>query len=340
MSTLRRDPVTARWVTNTDETEEGITTKDELERLASQGICPFCEGNEKYTPDEIYAIRRKETKKNEPGWEVRVIPNVSPALRLDLEVERRPELMYDMMNSVGADEIVIETPKHIANTADLEPSQISKVLTVYKNRIKDLKDDKRFRSLIIFKNYGERTAPTSLKHACSEVMALSFTPKNLKEELDGAKDYYDYKSRCIFCDIIRQELNTQKRVVSQNDKFIAITPFASRFSHEIWILPKEHSADFETLDESSIQNLGTFLKEILTRIKVLLYDPPYNYMFHLGPNKNARPDFWKTVDEDYHWHIEIMPLFTKTGGFEWGSGYYINEITPETAAKQLREAEI
>ena len=163
--------------------EEGITTKDELERFAAQGICPLCEGNEKYTPDEIYAIREKKTEKNKPGWEVRVIPNISPALRIDLEIERRPELMYDMMNSVGADEIVIETPQHIANTADLEACQIAKVLDVYKQRIQDLKTDKRFRSIIIFKNYGERIAPTSLKHTCSQIMAMSMTPKNLKEEL-------------------------------------------------------------------------------------------------------------------------------------------------------------
>ena len=340
MSTLRRDPITARWVTDTDEMQEGITTKDELERLALQGICPLCQGNEKYTPNEIYVIRRAGTAKNQPGWEVRVIPNISPALRIDLELERRPELMYDMMNSVGADEIVVETPEHITNMADLEAPQIAKVLTVYKQRILDLKQDKRFRSIVVFKNYGERTTPTSLKHTCSEVMAMSITPKHLKEELDGAKEYFDYKSRCIFCDIIRQELSTEKRIVSQNNDFIAITPFASRFEYEMWILPKKHSADFETQNDSSIQNLAIFFKEILTRIKTLLHDPPYNFIFHLGPNKNARPDFWKTVDEDYHWHIEIMPLFTKVGGFEWGTGYYISEVTPEEAAKQLREVSI
>ncbi len=340
MSTLRRDPVTARWVTNTDEVEEGMTTKDELERLASQNICPFCTGNEKYTPDEIYAIRKDGTKKNQPGWEVRVIPNISPALRIDLELERRPELMYDMMNSVGADQIVIETPQHTANIVDLESAQIAKVLTAYKRMIQDLKGDKRFRSIFIFKNYGERTTPTSINHAYSHIMAMSITPKTLKEELNGAKDYYDYKSRCIFCDIIRQELDSEKRVISQNNEFLAIAPFASRFSHEVWILPKKHSADFETIDGNSVQSLAGFFKEIMTRIKILLYDPPYNYIFHLGPSKNARPDFWKSVDEDYHWHIEIMPRFTKVAGFEWGSGYYINEVTPEKAAQQLREVGI
>jgi len=341
MSTLRRDPITARWVINTDRTKDKPSSLIKMEELTQKGICPFCEGNEKYTPLEIFAIRQKASKKDKPGWQIRVVPNISPALRVELELDRRAELMYDLMNSVGAHEIIIETPQHISNLADLEVSQIQKVLRAYKQRILDLKKDKRFRSVAIFKNYGERAGPLLIKHTHSQLIALSVTPKNLKEELKGAKEYYDYKERCVYCDIIRQELSTKERIVTTNSHFIALCPFASRFTHEVWILPKKHSVDFEQIDEELSGSLASLLKEVLLRLKILLGDPPYNYILHTGPNRTPRRgEAWRTLDEDYHWHIEIMPCYTRIDGFEWGTGFYIDSTTPEKAAESLRRVKI
>jgi UDPglucose--hexose-1-phosphate uridylyltransferase len=341
MSFLRRDPITARWVINTDRTKDKPSSLIKMEGLTKKGICPFCEGNEKYTPPEIFAIRQKASKKDKPGWQVRVVPNISPALRVELELDRRAELMYDLMNSVGAHEIIIETPRHIPNLADLEASQIQKVLWAYKQRILDLKKDKRFRSVTIFKNYGERAGHLRIKHTHSQLIALSVTPKSLKEELKGAKEYYDYKERCVYCDIIRQELSTKERIVSTTPHFIAICPFASRFTHEVWILPKKHSVDFEQIDEELTGSLAGLLKEVLLRLKILLDDPPYNYILHTGPNRTPRRgEAWRTLDEDYHWHIEIMPCYTRIDGFEWGTGFYIDSTTPEKAAESLRKVKI
>jgi len=341
MSTLRRDPITARWVINTDRTKDTFSSLTEMEKLTKKGICPFCEGNEKYTPPEILALRNEGSEKDKPGWQVRVVPNISPALRVEGELDRRAELMYDLMNSVGAHEIIIETPQHIGNLADLEASQIQKVLRAYKERILDLKKDKRFRSVMIFKNHGGKAGSSAIKHTHSQLLALSITPKNLKEELKGAKEYYDYKQRCVYCDIIRQELSTKKRIVSTNPHFVAICPFASRFSHEVWILPKKHSVDFEQIDEELGQSLAALLKEVLLRLKISLDDPPYVFVLHTGPNRTfRRGGAWKTLEEDYHWHIEIMPGYTRIGGFEWGTGFYIDSTTPEKAAESLRKVKI
>ena len=341
MSTLRRDPITGRWVIDTDREKGKPSSLIEMEGLAEKGICPFCEGNEKNTPPEIFALRKEGTEKDKPGWQVRVVPNVSPALRVEMELDRRAELMFDMMNSVGAHEIIIETPEHIANLADLEASQIQKVLLAYRQRVLDLKKDERFRSVAIFKNYGERASSLPIKHTHSQLVALSITPKNLKEELTGAKEYYDYKERCVYCDIIRQELSTKKRIVSTNQHFVAICPFASRFTHEVWILPRRHSVDFEQIDEKLAGSLAGFLKEVLLRLKILLDDPPYNYILHTGPNRtHRRGGAWRTLDEDYHWHIEIMPCYTRIDGFEWGTGFYIDSTTPEKAAGSLRKVKV
>ncbi|UCB52889.1 MAG: DUF4931 domain-containing protein [Candidatus Zixiibacteriota bacterium] len=341
MPTLRRNPITGRWVINPDAKSGRTSSLLEMEKLIGEGICPFCEGNEKYTPPEIFALRGGESEKDGPGWEVRVVPNVSPALNVEPELDRRAERMYDLMNAVGAHEVIIETPQHVANLADLDASQIKKVIDTYKTRILDLKKDQRFRSVFIFKNYGERAGSSPIKHAHSQLIAVSVTPKNLKEELMGAKKYYDYKERCVYCDMIKQELSAKRRIICSNTDFLAVTPFASRFTHEVWILPRKHSADFESMRDAKSQNLASLLKEVLLRLKILLDDPPYNFILHSGPNRTKRRgEAWKTLSEDYHWHIEIMPRYTRIDGFEWGTGLYINATTPEEAAGSLRGVKI
>jgi UDPglucose--hexose-1-phosphate uridylyltransferase len=195
--------------------------------------------------------------------------------------------------------------------------------------------------VVIFKNHGERAGSSPIKHTHSQLIALSITPKNLKEELKGAQEYYGYKNRCVYCDIVRQELSTEKRVISTNPHFVAICPFASRFTHEVWILPKKHSVDFEQMNDELAGSLASLLKEVLLRLKILLDDPPYNYILHTGPNRTfRRGGAWKTLDEDYHWHIEIMPRYTRIDGFEWGTGFYINSATPEKAAEGLRKVKV
>jgi UDPglucose--hexose-1-phosphate uridylyltransferase len=341
MPSLRRDPITGRWVINPAVASDRHSSLMEMEKLVKEGICPFCEGHEKFTPPEIFALRPKDSEKNGPGWEVRVVPNVSPALRVELVLDRRAERMYDMMNAVGAHEVIIETPRHIPNLADLESAQIAKVIETYRERVLDLKKDKRLRSVFIFKNYGERAGSSPIRHAHSQLIAVSVTPKSLKEELVGAKEYYDYKQRCVYCDTIKQELVTQKRMISENAHFVAIAPFASRFNHEVWILPKKHSADFEYMSGEERDNLAVLLKEVLLRLKVFLDDPPYNYILHSGPNRTRRrKGAWKTLSQDYHWHIEIMPRYVRIDGFEWGTGLYINAATPEQAAENLRNVKI
>jgi len=145
----------------------------------------------------------------------------------------------------------------------------------------------------------------------------------------------------VFCDMIKQELSTKKRVISANPEFLAVAPFASRFNHEVWILPRKHSVDFENISEGQSQNLAVLLKEVLLRLKILLNDPPYNFILHSGPNRTKkRGEAWVTLNEDYHWHIEIMPRYVRIDGFEWGTGLYINTTTPEQAAASLRKVKI
>ncbi len=336
MPELRKDPVLGRWVIIAKERAKRPNDFKKGYEGPAEGECPFCEGKEHLTPHEIYAVRSAGYKKDGPRWEVRVIPSKAPFLKIEGELDRRADGIYDIMNGIGAHEIVIETPEHIANIADLSQDQITKILQTYIERINDLEKDKRFNYVLVFKNHGWLSGGGRVKHSKSQIIALPVNPKRVKEELVGANRYFEYHERCIFCDIVKQELASKERLVLDIDGFVAITPFASRFPFEMWILPKEHNCDFAKCNKDNLPHLADVLKKVLTKLKVGLNDPPYNFVIHTAPFKKPKPGYWKTINEDYHWHIEIIPRLTKVAGFEWGTGFYICPVPPENAAEFLR----
>jgi UDPglucose--hexose-1-phosphate uridylyltransferase len=212
------------------------------------GFCPFCYGNESKTPPEILAFRPSTNgnppQKDSPGWTVRVVPNKFPALGIEGSLNKQAEGMFDKMNGIGAHEVIIETPDHNATLASLPPKRIEDVLWAERDRILDLKKDRRFKYILLFKNHGE-AAGASLEHAHSQLIALPILPIYVVEELEGAKQYYIYKERCVFCDAIRQETESGIRVVAENEDFLTLAPYAPRFPFETWILPKRHESAFE-----------------------------------------------------------------------------------------------
>jgi len=341
MPELRKDPIIGRWVIiSTERAKRPDQFGGQPERSPDEKSCPFCEGHESQTPPEIYAIRSKSALHNSPGWELRVVPSIAPFLRIEGELDRRGKGMYDLMNAIGAHEIVIETSKHIDNIADLSEEQVAKIITCYIDRMMDLEKDTRFKYVLVFKNHGWIAGAGRIRHARSQLIATPVNPKRVKEELVGARRYYDYHERCVFCDLIKQELQSKDRLILDIDGFIAIAPFASRFPFEVWILPKKHSCDFTALDMPARLDLGRILKQVLSKLKKGLDDPPYNYMLHTAPFRREKLGYWKSIDNDYHWHIEIMPRLTRMAGFEWGTGFYICPLSPEAAAKFLREVEV
>ena len=343
MPELRKDPITDRWVVIS--TERGRRPADFKfgEKASAAGSkvtnCPFCEGNEAKTPKEIIAYRKPGTAPDTPGWLVRAMPNKFPALIIEGEVNRTGIGIFDMMSGIGAHEVIVETPKHNEQMTDMDDIQVEKILWAYKERIRDLEKDKRFRYVLVFKNYGEE-AGASLSHAHSQLIATPITPRYVKMELTNARQYFIEKERCIFCDLIRQELSYGERIITENEHFVTLAPFASRFPFETWLLPRKHYYGFTEMNDEETKQCARMLKDVLTRLKKTLYDPPYNYVVHTAPNivcRPGRPDYWGTIQYDYHWHIEIVPRLTKQAGFEWGSGMYINPTPPEEAAKYLRE---
>ncbi len=332
MPQLRKDPILGRWVIIS--TERGRRPSDfaAIPEERKGGFCPFCSGNEDKTPPEILVYGRDGGEPNTPGWTLRVVPNKFPALQVEGELERRGVGIFDMMNGIGAHEVIVETRDHEQTLADLTPEEVRDVLRAYVTRITDLKQDIRFRYILIFKNHGV-AAGASLEHTHSQLIATPIVPKRVMEEMAGAQKYYEYKERCVFCDMIRQELENGERIVLENEAFIALEPFAPRFPFETWILPKAHRSHFEHCTEEGLSSFAEILKETLQRINKALKSPPYNYIIHTTP-------VYVAESQSYHWHLELMPKLTKVAGFEWGSGFYINPTAPEDAAKYLRELKL
>ncbi len=332
MPELRKDPIIGRWVIISTERGKRPSEFDLIQPPAKTGFCPFCPGNETKTPTEVLAYRKNSSGPNTTGWHIRVIPNKYPALKVEGELTREGDGVYDKMNGVGAHEVIIESPDHKDTLATIPTRQFEEVLWAYRDRIIDLKKDIRLRYILIFKNHGEAAGAT-LEHPHSQLIALPIIPKRVAEELDGALEYYNFKERCIFCDIIRQEIMQGVRVIAENRDFIAICPYAPKAPFETWVLPKAHEANFENCQKHHYENLSLIFSEVLKRMDKALNCPPYNFILHAAPVRDGATQY-------YHWHFEIMPKLTKVAGFEWGSGFYINPTPPEEAAKFLREVKL
>lgn len=330
MPELRKDPVTDRWVIiATHRARRPADFVRETVEFVPGRICPFCTGYETKTPPEVLAVR-DGSGRNQPGWSLRVVPNKFPILGIEGEVIREGQGMFDKMEGIGANEVVIETNVHTDSLAEMPEAQVERVLWAYRERMLDLKKDRRLRYILICKNHGAAAGAT-LEHPHSQLIALPVVPKRVQEEIDSAKHYFGLKERCIFCDMIRQEIKDGSRVVAETDRFVVIEPWASRFPFETWILPRTHQSHFELLDGADLQGLAWVLRSTLRKLDRVLERPPYNFVLHTAPVQEAPSEF-------YHWHIELMPRLTKIAGFEWGTGFYTNPTPPEESAKFLREA--
>ena len=291
--------------------------------------CPFCEGHESMTPREILSHRRHGAP-DAPGWDLRVVPNQFPVLRVEGTLDRQGEGLFDKMNGIGAHEVVIESPHHDETLATMSEAAVEQVLWACRERVRDLKQDRRFRYIIVFKNHGT-AAGASLDHPHSQLIALPIVPREVRDEFEGAKAHYAVKERCVFCDVIRQEATDGRRMIAETADMVALSPYAPRFPFETWIMPRRHQSLFEDTPRQEIASLARLLGDMLRRMNRVLRNPPYNLLIHSAPLDEPAGEF-------YHWHVEVIPKLTKVAGFEWATGFYVNPTSPEEATQVLRDA--
>ena len=331
MPEWRKDPVRNSWVVIAAERvkrpSDFVVGGEERRGLE----CSLCESHEQETPPEVLAYRERGSNSNMPGWWVRVIPNKFPAVRIEAGTEIKNHGLYQWMEGVGAHEVVVETPDHSRPLEDLSQMQVQEIIRAWRDRSLDLRQDKRFKYIQVFKNFG-RAAGASLEHPHSQIIATPMVPEYISDALNSLACYAEETGRCIICEIVRQELEMRERLVVENGGFIAITPFASRFPYEVWIIPREHQPDYGYISEDQVEDLARLLGTVLKKQSAALGHPPFNLVLSTAPVNCEL-----TRAKHFHWHIEILPRLTVAAGFELGTGCYINPTSPEIAAAGLRE---
>ena len=331
-SQLRHDPVQNRWVVVAGDRSRRPMDFQPTKRAAESGRdCPFCAGREQLTPPQIAAYGDVGRQDGARRWSVRVVANKFPALRVEGELEPAGHGLFRSMRGVGAHEVIIETPDHDRSLSDLPPQHVALVFRAYRDRILDLRQDLRLKYVLALKNRG-REAGATLSHSHSQIMATPMIPRTVATEIASATEYHRTSGRCLFCDLLDGEVEAVSRVVLADEQFVTCCPYASRVPFEMRVQPLAHGHDYALLDDESLLKLAHHLSEVLRRLDKAVNKPPYNLVLHNAP-------VGESLDKAWHWHFELLPRLSIPAGFEWGTGFYVNPVSPEDAARHLRNQE-
>ncbi len=331
MAEFRKDVITGEWTIIAEERAKRIGSFLSGNNDQYEGECPFCIGKEALTPKEIIHFDHDGniSEKNSDDWLVRIIPNKFPALNKNEESKIINQGIFETMGGFGLHEIVVNNPNHLSRFSSLSKENIKVIVKAYMKRVNDLKKNEKIKSIILVLNQG-KTAGASIEHTHSQILALPLIPPFLKKELTGMINFFSNHRMCAMCAVIEQEKNFKERIIFEDDHFIAFTPFASKNPYEIWVTSKRHMSDFEMLDDKEIDSFSKCLRLITNCFYHNMGDPPFNYYIHTSPSLINTSNY-------YHWHFEFLPRLTVSAGFEMATGQYICIVSPEKAAKEIRD---
>jgi UDPglucose--hexose-1-phosphate uridylyltransferase len=331
-SELRRDPLSQRWVIIAADRARRPSDFSLEPEVPPPSFDPFAPGNEDKTPPEIAAFRERGTQANKPGWRIRVVPNKFPALQVEGTLNQRGDGIYDRMQGIGAHEVIIDTPRTVRSFTGEKDQHVQEIIWMYRDRLLDLQRDKRLKYGMAFKNVGT-AAGAALYHSHSQLIVTPIVPHTVLEKIQACKQFYDYRGRCLICDMVTQESEQKTRMVMDTGIYLAFEPYAPRMPFETWIVPKRHEPRFEDIQQQGCEELAYILKRTLAKLEQGLGPVAYNYMLFTTP-------FDSGPLAHFHWHLEIVPRLIRLAGFEWGTGFYINPIPPEDAAEFLRTVKV
>ena len=333
MSELRQNMATKQWVIIA--TERARRPEEFVDRShrphaetmpAHDASCPFCPGNEEGPDMEFLRLPQ-----GNEHWLVRVVRNKFPALRQDGQTMRQFDGVHRSINGVGYHEVVIESRAHNISPALAPVEDVSRILMAFQMRGVVMALDDRIEHVIYFKNHGVR-AGTSLLHPHSQIIGLPMVPYDVRTRDEEARRYFDDTGSCVYCDMLKDELKDRRRVIAENDDFVAFLPYAALSPFHIWIMPREHQSSFLMVSPISIDRLAEMARFLLRKVYYGLNDPDYNIVLRSAPVKAWYADH-------LHWYVTLIPRVTQTAGFELGSGMYINTALPEESAAFLRSIE-
>ncbi len=329
MSEFRKDPVFNIWTIIDNNMPVSVNVdNDNMEQLKEfEPNCQFCPGNEQHTGKEL--LKYNFISKNKNDWDIRVFPKNNPVVKVETKLDKAAEGIYDWISGVGANEIVVESPKHNHKYYQMSLNRIEQIFFAYHDRIWDLKNDIRLEYILFFKDFLKKSE-FEIKHPHSELLATPFVPPLVEEEIQNGQNYYNTKERCVFCDIVKSEIKSGVRLVARNENFIAICPYASRKPFEIWMLPVNHSSHFEKSKKTEYYGLAEIFSVCSKKLKKVAGCENFSFALHNSPLKSENLPY-------YHWHLEIYPDIVKTSVLHIGGCMHINPVSPEIAARALRE---
>jgi len=322
MSEIRQNILTGEWtIYASNRFGKPYDFKKHPVREAVERKCPFCSGNEALTPEPVYS------NGIDGEWTIRVFPNLYPALSCEDAVKNDDEFYTSICGS-GHHEVVVDTEDHKLNIHDLTEEQIKDVLWVIKERYLDIRNRDGIRYVQVFKNSGPE-AGASINHSHWQIIGGPIGGLQQELERTNCDDYYEKNGKCLICDMIGHEKKEGKRVVAENERFIAFVPFASKVAFELYIAPKDHICGYENMDMAHIESLANILKPMLDKVKNVFPGISYNICFQ-DIVKGDRTD-------SRHWYLRVLPRIGTYAGYEFGAGTFINPILPEYAAKKYNE---
>ncbi len=277
--------------------------------------CPFCPGNEKMTPPAIFYYHKVnnelvlDSDKNgdrSSNWLIRVFPNLYPIF----SIEGSP---------INYHYVIVDTPNHNDTLASMNERQISLLLLSIIELTQRLYKEPSIKYVHVFKNYG-RDAGASLSHPHSQVIALTFIPPLISDEL---KRFHEY---CFLCKVIERE-RREERVIYENDSFIVFAPWSSIQPYEFWIAPLKHEP---IITRDNINTLSYIILLMFKALNEVVGNVSYNMWFHISPKINS------DLVKDFHWHIEVQPKISTWASLELGANVYVNTLSPEDATKNLK----
>jgi UDPglucose--hexose-1-phosphate uridylyltransferase len=329
MAELRRHPILGEWVVVCPERGDYLAER-------CQSPCLYCPGNEHRRGVEVYSTATPSGD-SDPRGRIKVVAGSPPLFKVEGGLGKRAVGMCDCMESIGAHEVVIESPAHGDGLDTIDQDRLRALLEVIRLRMADLARDKRFSNITVFRleacdDSGNRA------HPVWDIVATPFIPRAIKDELRGAKQYFLHKERCAFCDYIRQEAAAKERVIFQDPHTIAISPYAARFPFEIWLMPFRHSPDFGAAGSDEIVSVARSLKMLVGALKRLEHYRGHMVFIHTAPVRREKAGDWETLDQDYHWHIEVVPRLNGVDGMRESVGFHLNPMPSEEAAGILRSA--
>jgi UDPglucose--hexose-1-phosphate uridylyltransferase len=284
---------------------------------------PFLEGHEDRTPPEVYAVRANGGAPDTPGWTVRVVPNLYPALdprAATPEPHANPDL-FTAQPALGEHEVIVNAPDPVTSLVDLTPEQVGHAVEAWRERMR-AHAGAACKHLIVNER---REAGASLPHTHAQLYAMDFVPAAIARERERFGAYaVRTMGGNLLADLVQAEVRQRERVVAIDDEAVLMAPYASRVPYHLLIAPRRPVARFEDDGPSGAAMLHDALRRLRARLGA---SPPLNLWVRTAPSGA----------DHFCWRIEIQPRLTHLAGLELGTGVNLCIWPPERAAAELRE---